>query len=248
MNRLADAARPVAPIWLPPLPAAVTLDQAAGGLAFGPDGVRLACGRSGGLAAPLGVLDDPVRQWQGPWLVDLHAGGGHLLIMGGPASGTSTALRTLAFGPRDDAQPHHGRHLRHRPARQRPARPRRAAARRRRGRAGRTRARAPHGGRGGRDAGCAGARVRPPRPGHGRRPARRAGGRAAARSWAATRWCSSWTATGGSGWSSRTWSPPCTTWWPAARGTACTSSRRPGGGARCGRRSRWRSRTGSSCA
>jgi S-DNA-T family DNA segregation ATPase FtsK/SpoIIIE len=95
---LTDAAAPVAPIWLAPLPAAITLDRAAGGLEFVPGGVRLACARSGGLAAPLGVLDDPARQWQGPWLVDLHAGGGHLLIMGGPGSGTSTALRTLALG------------------------------------------------------------------------------------------------------------------------------------------------------
>ncbi|MCO1658385.1 type VII secretion protein EccCa [Pseudonocardia humida] len=98
VGKLADAAAPVAPIWLPPLPEAVTLDRATGGFDVTADGVRLRAGGGDGLKVPLGLLDDPARQWQGPWLVDLAAGGGHLAVLGGPGSGKSTALRTLALG------------------------------------------------------------------------------------------------------------------------------------------------------
>jgi S-DNA-T family DNA segregation ATPase FtsK/SpoIIIE len=100
VGQLAGAAEPVAPIWLPPLPATVTLDRAAGGFEVTGAGVRLraAGDHPSGLRVPCGLLDDPARQWQGPWLVDLAASGGHLAILGGPGSGKSTALRTLALG------------------------------------------------------------------------------------------------------------------------------------------------------
>ncbi len=101
VDQLAAAAPPVAPVWLVPLPAAVALDRAAGGVVSTAAGPRLtAAPPSSGdrLVVPLGVLDDPARQWQGPWLVDLSAGGGNLLVVGGPGSGRSTALRTLALG------------------------------------------------------------------------------------------------------------------------------------------------------
>ncbi|HXV91688.1 MAG TPA: FtsK/SpoIIIE domain-containing protein, partial [Pseudonocardia sp.] len=101
VGRIAAAGHPrVDPVWLDPLPAAVTLDRAGGGVDVTPQGVRLRVGwtASGGLPVPLGVLDDPARQWQGPLVVDLAAGGGHLLVLGGPGTGTSTALRTLALG------------------------------------------------------------------------------------------------------------------------------------------------------
>jgi S-DNA-T family DNA segregation ATPase FtsK/SpoIIIE len=93
VDRLAAAGTPVAPVWLPPLPAALTLDAAGGGVAAGPDGVRLR-------SAPdvvIGLLDDPARQWQGPWVFDLDAGSGHHLVIGGPGSGATTALRTIAL-------------------------------------------------------------------------------------------------------------------------------------------------------
>jgi DNA segregation ATPase FtsK/SpoIIIE, S-DNA-T family len=98
------AGPPVAPIWLPPLPAAVTLDRAGDGLQVTPDGVRLgvasvdARARKRPFGLPIGLLDDPARQWQGPWLVDLDSSGGHLLVLGGPGSGKTTVLRTLALG------------------------------------------------------------------------------------------------------------------------------------------------------
>ncbi|MFI9610865.1 type VII secretion protein EccCa [Streptomyces sp. NPDC052023] len=89
-------ARPVRQIWLPPLPAAVTLDKVAGPVEVGPRGMQLAK-RSGPLRVPLGVLDDPTKQWQGQWYLDLTLAGGHAAVIGGPQSGKTTLLRTLAL-------------------------------------------------------------------------------------------------------------------------------------------------------
>ncbi|TVT61602.1 type VII secretion protein EccCa [Amycolatopsis rhizosphaerae] len=99
VEQLNSAGGRVPPIWLPPLPSAVTLDQAAHGFDVTPHGVRLRVAPPGtGLHVLMGLLDDPARQWQGPWSVDLSAEGGNLLLVGGPASGKTTALRTLALG------------------------------------------------------------------------------------------------------------------------------------------------------
>ncbi|MFC9931251.1 type VII secretion protein EccCa [Streptomyces sp. NPDC127190] len=96
VDRLTDAAEPVRRIWLPPLPEAVTLDTAAGPIQASADGLRLTY-PDGPLRVPLGVLDDPARQWQGPWVHDLNTAGGHTAVIGGPASGKTTLLRTLAL-------------------------------------------------------------------------------------------------------------------------------------------------------
>nr|WP_218922083.1 type VII secretion protein EccCa [Kibdelosporangium phytohabitans] len=96
--QLEGAAKPVLPVWLDPLPAAVTLDVAAGGFDINPDGLRVRSVGDGGLPVPMGLLDDPARQWQGTWTVDLAESGGNLMILGGPGSGKTTALRTLALG------------------------------------------------------------------------------------------------------------------------------------------------------
>ncbi|PIM73564.1 type VII secretion protein EccC [Streptomyces sp. JV178] len=96
VDRLAGAARPVRRIWLPPLPDAIALDAAAGPVGVDERGLRLAA-RQGPLRVPLGVLDDPAKQWQGHWVLDLTVAGGHAAVIGGPQSGKTTLLRTLAL-------------------------------------------------------------------------------------------------------------------------------------------------------
>ncbi|MFI1536461.1 type VII secretion protein EccCa [Streptomyces anandii] len=108
VDQLVGAAPPVRRIWLPPLPEAVALDAAAGPLRAGPEGLRLD-GGDGPMRVPLGTLDDPDRQVQQPWLLDLTVAGGHAAVIGGPQSGKTTLLRTLALSlalthtPRDVA-------------------------------------------------------------------------------------------------------------------------------------------------
>ncbi|MGA5166227.1 MULTISPECIES: type VII secretion protein EccCa [Streptomyces] len=87
---------PVRRIWLPPLPGAVALDRVAGPLQAGPRGMQLSA-RRGPLQVPLGLLDDPTRQWQGEWYLDLTVAGGHAAVIGGPQSGKTTLLRTLVL-------------------------------------------------------------------------------------------------------------------------------------------------------
>ncbi|KUF13012.1 type VII secretion protein EccCa [Streptomyces silvensis] len=96
VDRLAAAAPPVRRIWLPPLPDAVALDTAAGPLRVSARGLRLDRAE-GHLRVPLGVLDDPAKQWQGLWTLDLGVAGGHVAVIGGPQSGKTTLLRTLAL-------------------------------------------------------------------------------------------------------------------------------------------------------
>ncbi|THA33499.1 type VII secretion protein EccCa [Streptomyces sp. A1547] len=94
--QLEHAAPPVRRIWLPPLPDAIPLDAVAGPLDVGPRGMQLAK-RRGRLTVPLGLLDDPTKQWQGQWYLDLTVAGGHAAIIGGPQSGKTTLLRTLVL-------------------------------------------------------------------------------------------------------------------------------------------------------
>ncbi|MEV4440456.1 type VII secretion protein EccCa [Streptomyces sp. NPDC049577] len=96
VDQLRRAAAPTRAIWLPPLPKAVALDAAAGPVQAGPRGMQLAV-RPGPLKVPLGILDDPARQWQGQWILDLTVAGGHAAVIGGPQSGKTTLLRTLAL-------------------------------------------------------------------------------------------------------------------------------------------------------
>lgn len=88
VERIARVGERTRPVWLPPLPASVPLGRVLGG------GADL--GRAGGLRLPMGLLDDPSHQEQGPWLLDLTRSGGHVTVTGAPQSGRSTFLRTLA--------------------------------------------------------------------------------------------------------------------------------------------------------
>lgn len=103
METLAKFPRAVDPIWLPPLPRGIALDTAAGGVITTSQGIRLTNARPTGSSAaagnmrfPVGLLDDPAKQWQGIWMLDLGVNGGNLAIVGGPQTGKSTALRTIA--------------------------------------------------------------------------------------------------------------------------------------------------------
>jgi S-DNA-T family DNA segregation ATPase FtsK/SpoIIIE len=97
VDQLAAAAAPVHQIWLPVLPTRVALDELTGAPKSGRDGLRLP-GRCGELRVPLGLIDDPARQRQQLWRVDLTAGGGHLVVVGAPQSGKTTLLRTMVAG------------------------------------------------------------------------------------------------------------------------------------------------------
>lgn len=89
---------PTRTIWLPPLRDALTLDQAAGPATTVPArGLMLALTPMP-MQAPIGTLDDPARQVQHPWLLDLSAAGGHAAVIGGPQSGKTTWLRTVVTG------------------------------------------------------------------------------------------------------------------------------------------------------
>jgi S-DNA-T family DNA segregation ATPase FtsK/SpoIIIE len=94
-DQLAAAATPVHQIWLPVLPPVLTLDAVTGRPAQdGPRGLRVPAGPEP-MRVPVGLLDDPARQRQGTWWVDLTAGGGHLAVVGAPQSGKTTLLRTM---------------------------------------------------------------------------------------------------------------------------------------------------------
>ncbi|MGW7269321.1 type VII secretion protein EccCa [Streptomyces sp. NPDC054864] len=96
VDQLCTAAPPVRRIWLPPLPDAISLDAAAGPVQASERGLHLATS-TGAMQIPLGVLDDPAKQWQKPWTLDLTVAGGHAAVIGGPQSGKTTLLRTLAL-------------------------------------------------------------------------------------------------------------------------------------------------------
>ncbi len=84
VGRLAGHGPPAHRVWLPPLDRPPALGDL---LLARPDD-------AGPALLPLGVLDRPREQRRDPLLVDLATAGGHLLVVGGPRSGTSTLLRT----------------------------------------------------------------------------------------------------------------------------------------------------------
>ncbi|MBV2363897.1 type VII secretion protein EccCa [Streptomonospora nanhaiensis] len=94
VGQLARAGERARSVWLPPLPAATTLDLVTGPAQPGAHGLRLP-DAPGPMRVPVGVLDDPAKQWQGLWSIDLAASGGHVAIIGGPQTGKTTLLRTL---------------------------------------------------------------------------------------------------------------------------------------------------------
>jgi DNA segregation ATPase FtsK/SpoIIIE, S-DNA-T family len=89
VDRLRMPSRRVQPVWLPPLPSRLALSRA-----LADDESRDLSG--GALLVPMGLLDNPAKQRQQAWLLDLNTGGGHIAVLGAPQSGRSTFLRTMA--------------------------------------------------------------------------------------------------------------------------------------------------------
>ena len=137
--------------------------------------------RAAGCKVPVGLLDKPAEQKQVPFVLDLAASGGHLVVLGAPQSGKSVMLRTVIVSA--GAEPPARRDLLLLPGsgRRVAAGARRPAARRRGGAPAGRRPGTPHGRRGGLGAGRARGAVRPARHRLGRGDARAVPGRPAAR-------------------------------------------------------------------
>lgn len=99
-RRLGDHAPKIKQIWLPPLPSSIPLGEVLGQpVSTRERGLNTADpALQGVLHFPLGLKDEPLRQWQGPLTVDLSGAGGHLVFLGSPQSGKTTALRALVVG------------------------------------------------------------------------------------------------------------------------------------------------------
>jgi S-DNA-T family DNA segregation ATPase FtsK/SpoIIIE len=88
---------PLRKFWYPPLPEEVSLvERHASRRAGGWDGQTWQPAEAW-LAPVLGILDDPGRQWQGDFSLDL-ARNGNLGVYGGPQSGKTTFLQSLLLG------------------------------------------------------------------------------------------------------------------------------------------------------
>ncbi|MEC3982623.1 type VII secretion protein EccCa [Amycolatopsis sp. H20-H5] len=100
VDRFAGHGAPAHQVWLPPLAESPTMDQLLGEPVADPvRGLRAGDpALSGTLRAVAGVVDRPLDQRRDLLLLDLSAAAGHLLVMGGPRTGKSTALRTVVTG------------------------------------------------------------------------------------------------------------------------------------------------------
>lgn len=99
VGQLAASGTRARPVWLDPLPARVTLGKVLGRTHV-PTSDELASGAVRGrpLAVPVGLLDDPARQRQETWQLDLTRAGGHVVALGAPQSGRTTFLWSVAAG------------------------------------------------------------------------------------------------------------------------------------------------------
>jgi S-DNA-T family DNA segregation ATPase FtsK/SpoIIIE len=98
VGRLAGQGMPAHRVWLPPLDEPPNVDDLLGGLAtIEGRGVTTADAElRGALQVPLALVDKPYEQLRDTAWFDLAGSTGHVAIVGGPQSGKSTAVRTLA--------------------------------------------------------------------------------------------------------------------------------------------------------
>lgn len=89
-----SGARPVRPVWLPPLPAALSLDWALRRLE-GDRGEEVVEPPPTEMFALLGLTDIPRQQLQKPTTLDFTSGDSNIVVLGGPQTGKSTLLRTM---------------------------------------------------------------------------------------------------------------------------------------------------------
>jgi DNA segregation ATPase FtsK/SpoIIIE, S-DNA-T family len=94
VDRLTGRGTPAHQVWLPPLDDAVTLDTLLGAPHEDPER-GLTTVPTGSLRPVLGLVDRPYEQRRDPLELDLAGAAGHVLVLGGPQSGKSTAIRTL---------------------------------------------------------------------------------------------------------------------------------------------------------
>ncbi|OLZ58773.1 type VII secretion protein EccCa [Amycolatopsis keratiniphila] len=97
VDRLEGRGTPAHQVWLPPLGESPTLDRLLPSLTVHPQrGMTSNSAELAGALRPvLGIVDRPYEQRRDPLVLDLSGGAGHVLVLGGPRSGKSTALRTI---------------------------------------------------------------------------------------------------------------------------------------------------------
>ncbi|GAA1551854.1 hypothetical protein GCM10009827_085610 [Dactylosporangium maewongense] len=93
-DRMRAAAPPATQLWLPPLTASPALGELLGPLTTTPGRGLTAPRRPGGVA--VARVDRPFERRYD--VLDVPPDGGNIVIVGGPRSGKSTALQTLALG------------------------------------------------------------------------------------------------------------------------------------------------------
>lgn len=90
VSRIKGHGRPAHEVWLPPLDKSPAVNQLLPEPEWNsPDNIN------GRLSMPMGVIDRPYDQRRDVMMIDLSGANGNLVVVGGPQSGKSTALRTL---------------------------------------------------------------------------------------------------------------------------------------------------------
>ncbi|MEV6906880.1 type VII secretion protein EccCa [Amycolatopsis sp. NPDC051071] len=97
VDRLEGQGTPAHQVWLPPLDESPTLNGLLPGLVVHPQRglTPVAPELAGTLRPVLGIVDRPFEQRRDPLVLDLSGAAGHLMVLGAPQTGKSTAVRTL---------------------------------------------------------------------------------------------------------------------------------------------------------